>query len=79
VFVRDKDLSKKLQVLHVPASDQLADPLTKPLSSTNFADLRSKLKVFSLSWKLFVFEGGVLEYTNTVHVYVEEYCRIYNV
>ncbi|KAK2448711.1 hypothetical protein QL285_007961 [Trifolium repens] len=48
-FVRDKDLSKKLQVLHVPASDQLADPLTKPLSSTNFADLRSKLKVFSLS------------------------------
>jgi histone deacetylase 1/2 len=48
-FVREKVLSKKLQVLHVPASDQLADPLTKPLSSTNFADLRSKLKVFSLS------------------------------
>jgi hypothetical protein len=48
-FVREKVLSKKLQGLHVPASDQLADPLTKPLSSTNFADLRSKLKVFSLS------------------------------
>ncbi|PNX69458.1 putative copia-type protein, partial [Trifolium pratense] len=28
-FVREKVLSKHLNVLHVPASDQLADPLTK--------------------------------------------------
>jgi hypothetical protein len=46
-FVREKVLSRQLQVLHVPATDQLADPLTKPLSPSNYSTIRSKLKVFS--------------------------------
>jgi histone deacetylase 1/2 len=46
-FVREKVLAKHLNVLHVPASDQLADPLTKPLSLSSFASIRTKLKVFS--------------------------------
>jgi histone deacetylase 1/2 len=45
-FVREKVLAKQLHVLHVPATDQLADPLTKPLSPTNYANIRVKLKVF---------------------------------
>ncbi|CAJ2661742.1 unnamed protein product [Trifolium pratense] len=45
-FVREKVLSKQLQVLHLPAIDQLAEPLTKPLSPANYATIRSKLKVF---------------------------------
>jgi histone deacetylase 1/2 len=48
-FVREKVISKQLHVLHVPASDQLADPLTKPLSPSNYALIRSKLKVLPLS------------------------------
>jgi histone deacetylase 1/2 len=47
-FVREKVLSKQLNVLHVPACDQLADPLTKPLSLADYATICSKLKVFSL-------------------------------
>ncbi|GAU34818.1 hypothetical protein TSUD_394440 [Trifolium subterraneum] len=39
-------LSKHLNVKHVSAIDQLADPLTKPLSPSNYATIRSKLKVF---------------------------------
>jgi hypothetical protein len=46
-FVREKVLSRQLQVLHVPATDQLADPLTKPLYPSNYSTIRSKLKVFS--------------------------------
>ncbi|PNX93512.1 histone deacetylase, partial [Trifolium pratense] len=38
-FVREKVLSKHLNVLHVPAADQLADPLTKPLSPSNYASI----------------------------------------
>jgi histone deacetylase 1/2 len=45
-FVREKVLSKQLNILHVPATDQLADPLTKPLSPANYASIRTKLKVF---------------------------------
>ena len=32
-FVREKVLAKKLFILHIPALDQWADMLTKPLSS----------------------------------------------
>jgi hypothetical protein len=46
-FVREKVLAKQLTVLHVPASAQLVDPLTKPLSLSSFASIRAKLKVFS--------------------------------
>ncbi|GAU29238.1 hypothetical protein TSUD_362280 [Trifolium subterraneum] len=45
-FVREKVTSKQLNVKHVSAIDQLADPLTKPLSPSNYAAIRTKLKVF---------------------------------
>ncbi|MCH80902.1 retrovirus-related Pol polyprotein from transposon TNT 1-94, partial [Trifolium medium] len=45
-FVREKVLSKNLVVSHVPAQDQWADVLTKPLSAVKFCNLRSKLRVF---------------------------------
>ncbi|GAU19342.1 hypothetical protein TSUD_336290 [Trifolium subterraneum] len=45
-FVRERVISKQLHVLHVPAMDQLADPLTKPLSPSNYGVIRTKLKVF---------------------------------
>jgi hypothetical protein len=60
-FVREKVLAKQLTVLHVPASAQLVDPLTKPLSLSSFASIRAKLKVFSCHDPL-EFEGGILEY-----------------
>ncbi|GAU11134.1 hypothetical protein TSUD_197580 [Trifolium subterraneum] len=45
-FVREKVLSKQLQVLHVPASEQLVDPLTKSLSPSSYTSIQAKLKVF---------------------------------
>nr|KYP64927.1 Retrovirus-related Pol polyprotein from transposon TNT 1-94 [Cajanus cajan] len=47
-FVREKVLANQLTVQHIPASDQWADALTKPLSSTRFLILRDKLKVVEL-------------------------------
>jgi histone deacetylase 1/2 len=47
-FVRERVISKQLHILHVPARDQLADPLTKPLSPSSYSDIQAKLKVFSL-------------------------------
>jgi histone deacetylase 1/2 len=46
-FVREKVIAKHLHVLHVPGTTHLADPLTKPLSPSNYDIIRSKLKVFS--------------------------------
>jgi len=45
-FVREKVLSKTLLVSHVPAHDQWADVLAKPLSTSRFTYLRDKLRVF---------------------------------
>lgn len=45
-FLREKVLSKSLTVVHVPAQDQWADILTKPLSAAKFVPLRSKLRVY---------------------------------
>jgi hypothetical protein len=45
-FVREKVLSRDLTVSHVPAQDQWADVLTKPLSASKFCALREKLGVF---------------------------------
>lgn len=47
-FLREKDISKHLQVLHVPADDQLVDSCTKPLSTAQMPTNCSKLKVSSL-------------------------------
>lgn len=44
-FVREKVLNKDPIVSHIPASDQWVDVLTKPLSSTRFLFIKSKLKV----------------------------------
>jgi histone deacetylase 1/2 len=44
-FVRDKIISKELQVVHLLAQNQVADTLTKPLSGHKFMEFRSKLMV----------------------------------
>ncbi|KAI5431110.1 hypothetical protein KIW84_035322 [Lathyrus oleraceus] len=44
-FVREKVLTKKVQVIHVPGTDQWAYVLTKPLPSTTFLAQRHKLRV----------------------------------
>jgi histone deacetylase 1/2 len=46
-FVRDRVAKKEIQVRFISSKDQLADVLTKPLSSTLFAYFRSKLRVES--------------------------------
>jgi len=48
-FVREKILAKQLTIVHVPALDQWADILTKPLSASRFEVLRDKLNVKSVS------------------------------
>jgi hypothetical protein len=48
-FVRDMVASKCLNVRFVSSAGQLADLLTKPISSSRFAFLRSKLNVLSIS------------------------------
>nr|KYP66864.1 hypothetical protein KK1_013175 [Cajanus cajan] len=48
-FVREKVLAKQLQIQHIPALDQWADILTKPLSSSRFTVLKSKLHVQDFS------------------------------
>ena len=44
-FVRDRVAKKEIQVLFISSNDQLADVLTKPLSSTLFVYFQSKLQV----------------------------------
>ena len=58
-FVRAKVLTKQLIVQHVQALDQRADALTKPLSPTRFAFLRTKLMLLRLLQSLnhLEFEG----------------------
>ena len=50
-FVREKVMERKLVVNHVPAEDQIADVLTKPLSFRFFDKLCGKLTVTSLDLK----------------------------
>uniref|UniRef100_A0A2N9ESZ2 Reverse transcriptase Ty1/copia-type domain-containing protein n=1 Tax=Fagus sylvatica TaxID=28930 RepID=A0A2N9ESZ2_FAGSY len=47
-FVRDMVANKSLNVRFVSSHDQLADLLTKPISSSRFALLRTKLNVLSI-------------------------------
>ncbi|KAK2367079.1 hypothetical protein QL285_080397 [Trifolium repens] len=44
-FVREKVLAKQISVMHIPGTDQLADILTKPISTDKFLSIRSKLNV----------------------------------
>ena len=46
-FVRDKVMQKQVFVSHVPTTDQIADILTKPISTQNFVKFRDKLRVSS--------------------------------
>ena len=50
-FVREKILAKQLSIVHIPALDQWADVLTKPLFASRFEVLRGKLNVKSVSSK----------------------------
>lgn len=44
-FVREKVLSKDLVVSHIPSQEQVADIMTKPLSTSRFLSLRDKFNV----------------------------------
>jgi histone deacetylase 1/2 len=44
-FVREKVLAKQIFVVHIPGTDQLADILTKPISTDKFLFIRNKLNV----------------------------------
>jgi len=46
-FVREKVLDMQLIVTHIPGTDQWADILTKPLSSSKFLEMKPKLNVFA--------------------------------
>ena len=59
-FVRDKVVQGKLKVLHIPSEFQLANLLTKPLSSTRFLNLKSKLAFLTILVNTAEFEGGML-------------------
>ena len=48
-FVRERVLAKQICVAHIAGVDQIADVLTKPLSSAKFLDFRHKLRVASCS------------------------------
>jgi hypothetical protein len=51
-FVRDMVAAKTLDVRFVSTHDQLADLLTKPISSSQFSLLRSKLNVLPIPFSL---------------------------
>ena len=46
-FVREQVQVNKLIVTHVSTKDQLADLLTKPLATTKFIEVTSKIKVIN--------------------------------
>lgn len=58
-FVREKVMSKCLEIHHVPATSQLADALTKPLPASLFLGFRSKLKVVAHDPTVSLRGGGV--------------------
>ena len=48
-FVKGNVLQRKVSVQHVSSIDQVVDVLMKVISSTQFVNLRNKLKVENLS------------------------------
>ena len=48
-ILKENVLQRKVLVQQVPSIDQVADVLTKVVSSTQFVNLRNKLKVENLS------------------------------
>jgi hypothetical protein len=44
-FVREKVIAKQLTIVHIPGTEQLADLLTKPISTDKFLLMRTKLNV----------------------------------
>jgi hypothetical protein len=54
-FIREKVVNKDIQLHHISTDDQLADILTKALSSPRFLFLRTKLMP---RYTPHVFEGG---------------------
>lgn len=44
-FIREKVLRKEIDIRHVPTNEQVADVLTKAISSGQFNQMRNKLKV----------------------------------
>jgi hypothetical protein len=51
-FVRDMVATKSLLIKFLSNKDQLADILTKPLSSSRFSLLRSKLNITTIPFRL---------------------------
>lgn len=62
-FVCERVVSKALNVQHVPATAQIADALTKPLPTTQFHELKSKVQTQGCSTAVqqVEFEGRVIE------------------
>ena len=48
-FIREKVLQGEIDIIHVPSYDQVAEILTKAISSPSILMLRSKLSVESLA------------------------------
>lgn len=46
-FIYERIITKKLKIQHVPSNVQVADTLTKPLGTSTFHELQTKLKVAS--------------------------------